>query len=127
MTRTFKLVREEDVTGVSGTGVVVEGAVFSTGHAVVHWVNSPYPTTTPHPAGLDSVMYIHDHKGAGTTRLVWDDEQPAPGFSEEDIEFLHTILSLPDDGLVNLHGRARSLLKKIRAAMVTVPSQKSVP
>ena len=125
MTRTFKLVRTEDVSGVSGTGVVCEGALFSDGHAVIHWTGSPHPTTTPHPDGLDSVMYVHGHEGK--TRLVWDDDQPPPGFSEEDIEFLHTILSLPDDRFVNLHGRARVLLKKIRAAMATVPTQKSVP
>jgi len=127
MTRTFKIFRDEDISGVSGTGFICEGVVFSDGHAAIHWTGSPYPTTTPHPDGLDSVLYIHNHKGTGGARIVWDDEQPPPGFSEEDVEFLHTILSLPDDRFVNLHGRARVLLKKIRAAMATVPTQKSVP
>lgn len=118
MTRTFKLVRTEDVSGVSGTGVICEGALFSDGHAVIHWTGSPHPTTTPHPEGLDSVMYVHGH--GGKTRLVWDDDQPPPGFSEEDIEFLHDILSSPDP--VN-HQRARKLLSKVRAAM----TDQSVP
>jgi hypothetical protein len=126
MSRTFKLVRDKDVTGVSGVGVVVEGVVFSDGHAAVHWVNSPYPTTTPYPEGLESVMYIHDHKGAGTTRLVWDDEASPAGFDEQDISFLHDLLSLPDE--VN-HAAARRLLAKIRATMGqhSIPTQKSVP
>jgi hypothetical protein len=35
--RRFCLFREEDVSGVSGTGVVAEGVVFSTGKAVLSW------------------------------------------------------------------------------------------
>jgi hypothetical protein len=119
MTRTFKLFREEDVSGVSGTGAVVEGALFSDGHAVIHWTGSPHPTTTPHPEGLSSVMYVHGHQGK--TRLVWDNDQPAPGFSEEDIAFIHEILCMPGETIS--HERARKLLGKIRAAMTdqTVP------
>lgn len=118
MTRTFKLVRDDDVSGISGTGVVCEGVIFSDGHAAIHWVNSPHPTTTAHPDGLDSVMYVHGH--GGRTRLVWDDDAPPPGFSEEDIEFLHDILSLRTWSPAwksNLHERARKLLGKVRAAM----------
>lgn len=124
MTRSFRIYRDEDISGVSGTGFVCEGVVFSDGHAAIHWTGSKYPTTTPHPDGLESVLWIHNHMGKGGARIVWDDEQPAPAFSEEDIEFLHDLLSLPDP--VN-HQRARSLLQKIRVAMAIVPAQKSVP
>jgi len=39
--RTFAVYRDEDVSGVSGTGVVVEGVLFSTGVVVIHWLTPP--------------------------------------------------------------------------------------
>jgi hypothetical protein len=39
--RSFTLRREVDASGVSGTGVVLEGAVFSTGVVVIHWLTPP--------------------------------------------------------------------------------------
>lgn len=117
------MVRDEDITGISGTGKIAAGALFADGTAVLHWPGDPYTTTTVHPGGLESILHIHGH--GGKTRIVWDDEQPAPGFAEEDIEFLHTILAREVDA--KLYGRARVLLQKIRAAMATVPAQKSVP
>jgi hypothetical protein len=39
--RCFTLRRDEDVSGVSGTGVVLEGTLFSTGVVVVHWLTPP--------------------------------------------------------------------------------------
>lgn len=68
--RTFRLVREDDVTGYSGTGVVCEGVEFSSGVAVIHWIVGDYRTTTIHPDGVRSVVSIHGHGGA--TRLVFD-------------------------------------------------------
>lgn len=68
--RTFRLVRDEDVTGLSGTGVVCEGIEFSDGTAVIHWIVGDYHTTTVHPDGIGSVNRIHGHGGA--TRLVFD-------------------------------------------------------
>lgn len=68
--RNFRLVRDKDISGVSGEGVVCEGTEFSDGHAVVHWIVGDYHTTTPYPDGVKSVVAIHGHGGA--TRLVWD-------------------------------------------------------
>ena len=36
--RTFTVCRQSDETGVSGEGVVIEGATFATGHTVIHWL-----------------------------------------------------------------------------------------
>lgn len=64
----YALVRDEDVSGVSGTGLVCEVAQFSDGHAAVHWVGSKFPWTTPCPEGIDAIQEIHGHEGK--TRLV---------------------------------------------------------
>lgn len=68
--RLFRLVRDVDISGVSGTGVVCEGVEFGDGTAVIHWISGDYHTTTIHPDGVVSVAAIHGHGGA--TRLVWD-------------------------------------------------------
>lgn len=68
--RCFRLIRDTDVTGVSGEGVVCEGIEFSDGVAVIHWIVGDYHTTTVHSDGVKSVVAIHGHGGA--TRLVWD-------------------------------------------------------
>ena len=36
--RTFTVCRQHDESGVSGEGVVIEGATFATGHTVIHWL-----------------------------------------------------------------------------------------
>lgn len=47
--RRFVMHRQHDVSGVSGTGTVLEGVLFSTGVVVVHWL-------TPPPRGSISVF-----------------------------------------------------------------------
>ena len=47
--RRFTMRREFDVSGVSGTGLVLEGVQFSTGVVVIHWL-------TPPPRGSISVF-----------------------------------------------------------------------
>jgi hypothetical protein len=39
--RRFVMRRVNDVSGVSGTGVVLEGVLFSTGVTVIHWLTPP--------------------------------------------------------------------------------------
>lgn len=39
--RRFVMRRQADVSGVSGTGVVLEGVLFSTGVCVIHWLTPP--------------------------------------------------------------------------------------
>jgi hypothetical protein len=64
------MIRDVDVSGVSGTGHVAEVAVFSDGQAAVHWLGD-FPTTTPH-VSMESVERIHAHNGA--TRFVPEDK-----------------------------------------------------
>lgn len=51
--RTFTLCRQNDETGVSGEGVVIEGCVFATGHCIVHWL-------TPAPRGALAIFDTFD-------------------------------------------------------------------
>jgi hypothetical protein len=52
--RRFTMGREFDVSGVSGTGIVLEGVQFSAGAVVVHWL-------TPPPRGSISIFDSLEH------------------------------------------------------------------
>lgn len=59
--RKFTITRINDQSGVSGTGVVIQGVEFSSGHLAMHWL-------TPFPYGdlmikqsWDSFLNIHVH------------------------------------------------------------------
>ena len=70
--RVFWLVRDEDETGVSGTGVVAQGIEFKNGKVAMSWL-----TEVTSVAVYDSrkeVEAIHGHNGK--TRIVWS--RPAP-------------------------------------------------
>ena len=69
--QTFHLQRDEDFTGVSGTGKVAEGCVFSDGRVALRWVVGDFHTTVEHDS-IDSVAAIHSHDGR--TKIVWHDE-----------------------------------------------------
>lgn len=61
--RPFRLVRDEDVSGVSGTGIVAEGVEFIDGTVALRWM-SEHPTSVVfHDRGIDSVRAIHGHDG----------------------------------------------------------------
>ena len=57
--RTFTLRRESDCSGVSGTGVVLEGTLFTTGIVVVHWLTPPPRGSIAIFDTLDQLLSIH--------------------------------------------------------------------
>jgi hypothetical protein len=75
--RAFVLVRHTDVSGVSGTGVVAEGTVWSDGSASVRW---PGRRSGPRcrrsgsvafwPDGVGEVEATHGHDGATEVRYL---------------------------------------------------------
>lgn len=74
--RRFAVHRDVDVTGISGTGIPVEGVVFSDGWGVTHWLDRA-PMHEPktevwHNPGVGPFIKISGHNGA--TRVVWLDE-----------------------------------------------------
>lgn len=68
--RRFELVRDVDVTGVSGVGRVVEGVEFSDGRCAYRWLSEL--ATTVVADRVEDVIEIHGHDGH--TRLRWLDE-----------------------------------------------------
>jgi hypothetical protein len=73
--RRFHLQRDTDITGVSGTGRVAEGIVWSDGTVSVRWLGER-PSAVFWENGLTDAEYVHGH--GGHTRIVWDDPEPAP-------------------------------------------------
>jgi hypothetical protein len=71
--RRFLLVRAEDVSGVSGTGVIAEGVVFGSGKAVLSW-RSEFPALSIFDA-VDDVETVHGHEGR--TWIQWIDPPEA--------------------------------------------------
>lgn len=77
----FVIKRKEDVTGISGIGIVGEGVVFSDGWGVTHWLDRP-PMNEPKTEvwhkpwyrrrGPDPFTKISGH--GGKTVLVWVDD-----------------------------------------------------
>lgn len=76
--RTYVLVGDEDVSGVSGVGVVAEVVEFSSGKVAIAW-QIPYFAIEVHDT-IESVRRIHGH--GGKTRLVPSASSPrAPSAS----------------------------------------------
>lgn len=66
----FKMIRNDDDSGISGTGTVVEGVVYSDGSVVVRWLGA-----TPCKAHWDSFdafkkIHIESHPD-NNTEIVW--------------------------------------------------------
>jgi hypothetical protein len=68
--RRFALQRNEDESGISGTGIVAEGVQFITGKAVLNWTTDVRSVAVYD--SLDELMAIHGHDGK--TILVWIDQ-----------------------------------------------------
>ncbi len=68
--RRFVLVRVKDLTGVSGTGIVAEGAVFTDGRSVIRWLREPHAMGIYQ--SLNDVITVHGHEGG--THLHFIDE-----------------------------------------------------
>lgn len=76
--QTFELVRYADISGVSGTGTVAEGCVFTDGSVALRW-HGDNPSTAVWP-DLESILAVHGHCGATVVRWLDAPEmEPVPG------------------------------------------------
>lgn len=70
--RRFYLQRDEDASGVSGTGKVAEGIEFEDGAVVMQWL-SHKPSIT----FFRNVKHLRDiHGHCGKTSIIWIDPDP---------------------------------------------------
>lgn len=67
--RTFNLIRNKDISGVSGIGKVAEGVVFGDGVTVVRWLSIVHPSTNIY-ASLEDVLKVHGHEGSTRIEFV---------------------------------------------------------
>ena len=79
--RRFVLVRDDDPTGMSGTGVVAEGVQFTKGDVAMTW-KSEFNSVTVFP-NITTVEALHTHMGKDPSRIIWLD--PKPGEDDEDV------------------------------------------
>ena len=98
--RRFELHRDEDETGVSGTGVVAEGVAFRNGKIVLAWLTRHKSLTVYDD--MATLETIHGH--GGKTRVVWHD----PGVDDD----LSTVWSLIDGA-----PEAAEAMKRIELAL----------
>lgn len=68
--RRFRLLRQEDISGISGTGAVVEGVEFSDGSVALRWMTA-WSSWVVLRSMVD-VIAIHGHDGA--TVVEWIDQ-----------------------------------------------------
>lgn len=64
----FKLNRIEDVSGVSGTGVVAYGVMFSDRTAALRWCSALSSLAVY--TDIDDVVSIHGHNGATVLEFI---------------------------------------------------------
>jgi hypothetical protein len=73
--RRFALLRLEDETGVSGTGIVAEGVESADGRVVLFWKHAASDPTKPGSTGfyanLGEMLAVHGH--GGRTTVAWAD------------------------------------------------------
>ena len=75
--RTFTVCRQYDETGVSGEGVVIEGAELASGHAIIHWLYPPPRGGIAIFDSLDDFLKVHvtPHPSNRTIFTFEDGEQ----------------------------------------------------
>lgn len=79
MKRSFKLLRFQDLTGTSGTGVVAQGETQPDGSTIMRWIvqanlangSKREIRTVTHYETWQDVVLLHGH--GGRTILRWDD------------------------------------------------------
>lgn len=70
----FRVVREKDISGISGVGYVAEGCKFRNGKCTVVWRSSHSSVNTYD--SIEDVIFVHGHGGA--TRIEWIDPVDDP-------------------------------------------------
>lgn len=67
----FKLIRNIDVSGTSGTGLIAEGCLFSTGKVAISWLGKYHSMVWWD--SIEEAEFINCH--GGLTVIEWVDEK----------------------------------------------------
>lgn len=65
----FYLKRNEDESGISGTGIVARGVILPSGHCVLEWLT--FTSSIAIYKNINDLMEIHSH--GGKTEIVMGD------------------------------------------------------
>jgi hypothetical protein len=68
--RTFQLNRKQDISGVSGTGIVADGVIFPNGRVALCWRGEISSTVLYDK--IEDVEKIHGHGGATEIQYIDD-------------------------------------------------------
>lgn len=72
--RVFEIERQADASGVSGTGIVIQGVIFATGTVVVQWLTPPPRGSINIFDSFEQFMSIHvGPHPSNQTRILWHD------------------------------------------------------
>lgn len=74
--RRFLIVRDEDESGVSGTGIVAEGVEFTDGTVVFRWTTATSSLGIHH--SMKNLESVHGHGGKTRVEFI-DPEEPEEG------------------------------------------------
>lgn len=72
--REYYLQRNEDFSGVSGTGIVAEGVVMPSGKCIHEWSQSYVVSHNIYP-NVQSVQHIHGHEGRTIVKFVGEEKE----------------------------------------------------
>jgi hypothetical protein len=104
--RRFELHRTEDVSGVSGTGVVAQGVEFDDGVCALRWLTD-WPTSVVfHDRGADAVEHVHGHNGR--TEVVWLDSGSPPPTPAPTREQVASAVADDIDAILNFAGDTKT-------------------
>lgn len=78
--RVFNLVREEDESGVSGTGIVAQGTEFDNGRVALTWLKSHLGMVGIYD-NITVMLKVHGHGGKTKVEWVYDTD---PGNSADE-------------------------------------------
>jgi len=67
--RRFHLLRSEDISGLSGCGIVACGVVFDDGKVAMEWTGNHSSINIY--SNIEDVEYLHGHQGR--TQVIWED------------------------------------------------------
>lgn len=73
--KVFYLFRKEDVSGISGIGIVALGAIFPSGKVELEWIATNHVSWGEFP-NIDILKQLHGHEGK--TEIIMGDPEDKP-------------------------------------------------